>query len=407
MAFPNYPYTDFHRLNGDYLLEQVAAAKQDAADSAASAAEAAATAAEAGAAALNAVQFVEQGLTNSQKAQARTNIGAVGPDDVPTLDTVVQVTAQSFNNAQKSQARDNIGAASSDSLEAMADDVVTLSEQTLTSAQKTQARTNIGAASASDLGTLASSVAVMQSAVTNKVDVNEGSAIDLKIVSSVAAGQGYGAILHGIGVSGAGKLSLNQVVSGAEVSAKARLGVGYPVTDDDAVTKVYADTKVSKSNAEILDRVRITNTQNGAGYIRLEAEYDSGTQVNSASINAYDSEGISEGLAPLSVGEPVGSADAATKAYADGYIQTLVGTTKTITPAKNTRYKCGNLSSLTITDPPATGSWAVTFSSGSTPTTTTIPAAVIFPEPFAAEANTRYEINVEDGYAVVVGWPIS
>jgi hypothetical protein len=38
---------------------------------------------------------------------------------------------------------------------------------------------------------------------------------------------------------------------------------------------------------------------------------------------------------------------------------------------------------------------------------TTIPASIIFPEAFAAEANTRYEINVEDGYAVAVGWPVS
>lgn len=83
------------------------------------------------------------------------------------------------------------------------------------------------------------------------------------------------------------------------------------------------------------------------------------------------------------------------------------GTTPTITPAANTIYKCGTLTSLTITDPPATGAYVIKFTSGSTATTTTIPASIIFPEAFAAEANTRYEINVEDGYAVVVGWPVS
>lgn len=86
---------------------------------------------------------------------------------------------------------------------------------------------------------------------------------------------------------------------------------------------------------------------------------------------------------------------------------TVSGTTPTITPLKDTIYSCGELTSLTITDPPATGAYAIKFTSGSTATTTTIPASIIFPEAFAAEANTRYEINVEDGYAVVVGWPVS
>ena len=95
-----------------------------------------------------------------------------------------------------------------------------------------------------------------------------------------------------------------------------------------------------------------------------------------------------------------------------GYTQppatvTVSGTTPTIEPAPNTIYSCGELTSLTITDPPATGSYVIKFTSGSTATTTTIPASIIFPEAFAAEANTRYEINVEDGYAVAVGWPVS
>lgn len=86
---------------------------------------------------------------------------------------------------------------------------------------------------------------------------------------------------------------------------------------------------------------------------------------------------------------------------------TVSGATPTITPAANTIYSCGELTSLTITDPPATGAYVIKFTSGSTPTTTTIPASIIFPEAFAAEDNTRYEINVEDGYAVAVGWPVS
>lgn len=82
------------------------------------------------------------------------------------------------------------------------------------------------------------------------------------------------------------------------------------------------------------------------------------------------------------------------------------GTTPVITPEDNTIYKCGTLDSLTITDPQAQGAYAIVFTSGATPTTTTIPASIIFPEAFAAKANTRYEINVLDGYAVVGSWPV-
>lgn len=45
------------------------------------------------------------------------------------------------------------------------------------------------------------------------------------------------------------------------------------------------------------------------------------------------------------------------------------GTTPTIEPQANTIYQCGELTSLTISNPPATGAWSVVFTSGSTATT--------------------------------------
>lgn len=83
-----------------------------------------------------------------------------------------------------------------------------------------------------------------------------------------------------------------------------------------------------------------------------------------------------------------------------------VGSAVTITPATNTIYQCGELSSLTITNPPATGAWSVVFASGATATTTTIPASILGLEDFAPEANTLYEINVLDGRAVYKGWAL-
>lgn len=73
--------------------------------------------------------------------------------------------------------------------------------------------------------------------------------------------------------------------------------------------------------------------------------------------------------------------------------------TPTITPAANTVYKCGELTSLTISNPPATGKYSIVFFSGAAPTTT------VGIENFAAEANKRYKITVEDNYATYDSWP--
>ena len=74
--------------------------------------------------------------------------------------------------------------------------------------------------------------------------------------------------------------------------------------------------------------------------------------------------------------------------------------------ADNTIYEYGELTALTITAITNPGSFIVRFTSGSTPTTTNFPASMVFPEAFSAEASTRYEINVSNGYALAVGWAV-
>jgi hypothetical protein len=80
-----------------------------------------------------------------------------------------------------------------------------------------------------------------------------------------------------------------------------------------------------------------------------------------------------------------------------------------ITPEDNVVYNCtaAALTSLTITNPPATGEYSIVFTSGATPTTTTFPSAILGLEDFAAEANTVYEINVLDNRAVVGSWAVT
>lgn len=88
-------------------------------------------------------------------------------------------------------------------------------------------------------------------------------------------------------------------------------------------------------------------------------------------------------------------------------VTTISGSTATIAAADNTIYECGELTSLTINNPPATGAYSIVFTSGATATTTTIPATILGLEDFAAEANTIYEINVLDNRAVVGSWAVS
>ena len=87
--------------------------------------------------------------------------------------------------------------------------------------------------------------------------------------------------------------------------------------------------------------------------------------------------------------------------------ETVSDTTPTITPAANSIYNCGELTSLTINNPPATGAYSIVFTSGATATTTTIPATILGLESFAPEANTLYEINVLDNRAVVGSWAVT
>lgn len=85
----------------------------------------------------------------------------------------------------------------------------------------------------------------------------------------------------------------------------------------------------------------------------------------------------------------------------------VTGQSAIITPEDNTIYDCGELTSLTIINPPATGAYSIVFTSGSTATTTTIPSTILGLESFVAEANTLYEINVLDNRAVVGSWAVS
>lgn len=186
MAFPNFPYSDFHRLNADWILKTIRELKNTVSglisqvnttlENAVLYTSQNKTANEQRVACgnINAVSYHTQGATQSEKTQARANIGAVGYEvqtlsnaqqtqartnigaaassDIPDVSDVVRTSEQSLTNAQRVQARTNIDAASTGAvntangrIQTLEDSVVRFTEQSLSTVQKTQARTNIGA----------------------------------------------------------------------------------------------------------------------------------------------------------------------------------------------------------------------------------------------------------------------
>lgn len=89
----------------------------------------------------------------------------------------------------------------------------------------------------------------------------------------------------------------------------------------------------------------------------------------------------------------------------DFFIVNVSETEPVIVANKNTRYVCGEVSSLDFT-PSLTGICDVVFTSGETPTALTLPNTVKMPEWWAGvEANKIYEINICDGiYGVITIW---
>lgn len=85
---------------------------------------------------------------------------------------------------------------------------------------------------------------------------------------------------------------------------------------------------------------------------------------------------------------------------------TISDTDVIIAANSNTRYICGEVSTLDFT-PSTTGICDVKFTSGSQKTILTLPSTVKMPDWFEVEANMTYEISIADGvYGVVTSWAV-
>lgn len=90
--------------------------------------------------------------------------------------------------------------------------------------------------------------------------------------------------------------------------------------------------------------------------------------------------------------------------FQDGIEINVTRTTPTITANANTRYVCGEVTSLTF-NPPSEGVTEVIFTAGDTVPTLTLPATVKMPEWFVIESGYTYAISIENAtYGSVASW---
>lgn len=311
-----------------------------------------------------------QSLNDTQKAQARTNIGAISAADIPPAASAVLYTEQSLTTGQQAQARTNIGAAASSAIPDVSD-VLRYSSQSLTTGQKSQARTNINAASADDVSDL-------QLTEVYDITIEETAADTFSItggnLSDAQVSQSHGAPVI---------INLNTINDGL------LRGLADFTDDDDGDIKA---TLVNMYGPGLTSSYgyRISISNNGTSDV---------LSVSTFSYKLTPDCGILDNGKILKV-----SNGAASWAASPNVITDSSSTTATISSAQDdTIYKfTQDLTSLSLTS--GTGSYMICFHSGSTPTTTSFPVSILGLDDFVPEKETYYEISIMDGRAVWFGW---
>ena len=318
------------------------------------------------------VRFTEQSLSDISKAQARTNIGAISAADIPAAANAVLYTEQSLTSGQQSQARTNIGAAASSAIPDVTD-VLRYSSQSLTSGQKSQARTNIGAAAAADVSDL-------QLTEVYNLTIEETAADTFSITGGnlpdAQAAQSHGApvIINLITINDGLLRGLADFTADENGDIKATL------------VNMYGPGLASSSG------YRISITSSGGSDVLTCTHF---TYRDVPACGQPDSGKILK----------VGSNGSPAWTPSPNVITDSSSTTPTIASAQDdTIYKfTQDLTSLSLTA--GTGSYMICFHAGSTATTTSFPVSILGLDDFVPETNTYYEISIMDGRAVWMGWP--
>lgn len=423
--FSRFPYSDFHRLNADWILEKIQemlGLTQDAAEDAEAAAETVAgyesRLSQVEGIAEGSVLFdTAQDLTDVQRAQARGNIGAASTAQFISLgegqaalrtratnlenNSVRVDTVQTFSADQKQQARDNIGAASASAVPTGA--VLYDAVQTLTSEEKAQARSNISAADTADVNLLTTALGTVSTDV-NRIAPKADGAVRFDASQSLSTAQqqqardNIGAASASAVLSGAVLYSAAQTLTSLEMS-QARSNIHAP--DRDAV--LPATDPVASLSLGIMDD-SVAQDDGDEITISLDSLRDhsilklTGSQSQTVRLSGL--------AAPSEDDEAVNLGFADTRYEPRWSVVSVSGSTPTISPEDHCIYECGECSTLTI-QTPLPEAFVVTFDSGSTPTVLTLPAAVNMQASFTVEANTHNEINIRKGYGLGASWEVT
>lgn len=212
-------------------------------------------------------------------------------------------------------------------------------------------------------------------------------------------------------------------VGGSIDGESARItGLRAPSGDYDAANKKYVDDAIAATSSvlyvNLTNRVGVLTADKT--YAEILAAYQAGKVVVVMYLHMafYLSEEQSDNYGYLlfdhvQLGGDGGIIDELVVNFADewstahisfdrGIVHTtIIGATPTITPEDNNFYHCGTLTSLTLNNPSSAEKYSILFISGSTPT------VVTGIDNFTVEANKRYKINVEYGYATFDSWTVS
>lgn len=222
------------------------------------------------------------------------------------------------------------------------------------------------------------------------------------LIDAIKEGGGGGSVTPASIVTATGQMTEQQAADTLDNIGGEKSKLVVTVTKSSNV--LYADKTFAEIEAAVGNKKTVVVTYDGITYglVRATTGLTYGFSVSecSGAGNVFEAHGLEVGNDDAWEESNFVGQDAPT-------VTTVSGSTPTIEPAANTIYNCGELTSLTISNPPATGSYSIVFTSGSTATTTTIPATILGLESFAAEANTMYEINVLDNRAVVGSWAVT
>lgn len=407
--FSRFPYTDFHRLNADWILEKIkemmgitqqAAETVEGYDDRLTATETAA----AGAVRFDRVQdltALQQGqardniqaapadmfgavrydqvqlLEAPQKARARSNIGAAEAGVVPS-GAVRYDAAQELTTLQQGQARDNIQAAPADMFGAVRYDQV----QLLDDPQKIRARSNIGAAAAADVP--AAAVLYTSQSLTD------------------------------------------------EQKAQARTNIGASTGASGAVLYDQAQSLTSTQKSQALDNIGAAPTSAPVFTSSIEISSQATSTIAADQIMIYpstlqsdtvsklmlsgDVSPVGRGVILQGLEDPVAGMDAANKQFVIASLLrevSVAGTTPSISlsqaidgSAYETLFACtGTPSSVTISTAVNSNYLAtIVFTTGSTAPTFDTPLTIIGLDDLIPEANMIYEISIRSNRAVWKAW---